>query len=278
MRIEPERGMMGPKRRRAKSEGQAKTGPGGAPFRAATRRAAGAEVFFAVTLFVSAALLFAVQPMFAKMVLPLLGGAGRLEYVPGVLSGRAAVGIPLRAPFAEVAGTAAAGGLAPAAAVFAVVRPADRGGPGLAAAAGRLSGPLVVDAVVGLGGPAVSGGLGHRADAAGLVQPDQCSGRPRPLFPLCRQQSGEPASLAQLSVADRIALDPWRAGRRLGRRLRSADAADRRLCGAVVAIVTGRRDGAARRSRGARGGTDCRASQPAAGCTGWRCRWFLPAC
>ncbi len=33
------------------------------------------EVFFAVTLFLSAALLFAVQPMFAKMVLPLLGGA-----------------------------------------------------------------------------------------------------------------------------------------------------------------------------------------------------------
>ncbi len=33
------------------------------------------EIFFAVTLFVSAALLFAVQPMFAKMVLPLLGSA-----------------------------------------------------------------------------------------------------------------------------------------------------------------------------------------------------------
>jgi tetratricopeptide (TPR) repeat protein len=33
------------------------------------------SVFFGVTLFVSAALLFVVQPMFAKMVLPLLGGA-----------------------------------------------------------------------------------------------------------------------------------------------------------------------------------------------------------
>src|ERR1700680_2704755 len=31
--------------------------------------------FFAVTLFVSSALLFLVQPMFAKMVLPLLGGS-----------------------------------------------------------------------------------------------------------------------------------------------------------------------------------------------------------
>ena len=30
--------------------------------------------FFAATMFVSATLLFALQPMFAKMVLPLLGG------------------------------------------------------------------------------------------------------------------------------------------------------------------------------------------------------------
>jgi tetratricopeptide (TPR) repeat protein len=33
------------------------------------------EIFFAATLFLSAALLFTVEPMFAKMVLPLLGGA-----------------------------------------------------------------------------------------------------------------------------------------------------------------------------------------------------------
>src|SRR6478672_4927667 len=34
-----------------------------------------APALFAVTLFASALLLFAVQPMFTKMVLPLLGGA-----------------------------------------------------------------------------------------------------------------------------------------------------------------------------------------------------------
>src|SRR5437588_9503738 len=34
-----------------------------------------APALFAVTLFASALLLFAVQPMFAKMVLPILGGA-----------------------------------------------------------------------------------------------------------------------------------------------------------------------------------------------------------
>ncbi len=38
-------------------------------------RARTVELFFAVTLFVSALLLFVVQPMFAKMALPLLGGA-----------------------------------------------------------------------------------------------------------------------------------------------------------------------------------------------------------
>jgi tetratricopeptide (TPR) repeat protein len=38
-------------------------------------KSARVELFFALTLLTSAALLFAVQPMFAKMVLPLLGGA-----------------------------------------------------------------------------------------------------------------------------------------------------------------------------------------------------------
>lgn len=42
---------------------------------AGRRKLTRTEFFFAITLFVSAALLFSVQPMFAKMVLPLLGGA-----------------------------------------------------------------------------------------------------------------------------------------------------------------------------------------------------------
>jgi len=41
----------------------------------APKRVRTAELFFAVTLFVSASLLFVVQPMFAKMALPPLGGA-----------------------------------------------------------------------------------------------------------------------------------------------------------------------------------------------------------
>ncbi len=125
------------------------------------RKRAGAEIFFAVTLFLSAALLFAVQPMFAKMVLPLLGGAGGLEYVPGVLSGHAAGRIPLRPLIAYLAGHAAAGGLAFGAPWPAMARPADRRGRKLAAAGPCLSGPLVVDAAVGFRGCAVFGGFGH---------------------------------------------------------------------------------------------------------------------
>jgi tetratricopeptide (TPR) repeat protein len=66
---------VGQKRRRAKSNG-----PDSASRRPPTSpelspRHSGSELFFAGTLFISAALLFVVEPMFAKMVLPLLGGA-----------------------------------------------------------------------------------------------------------------------------------------------------------------------------------------------------------
>ena len=41
---------------------------------AAESAATGPTVLYAVTIFVSATLLFLIQPMFAKIVLPLLGG------------------------------------------------------------------------------------------------------------------------------------------------------------------------------------------------------------
>ena len=61
--------------RRAKSDVQTKTRRRRATSAALAPKLTRTGLFFAVTLFVSAALLFAVQPMFAKMVLPLLGGA-----------------------------------------------------------------------------------------------------------------------------------------------------------------------------------------------------------
>ena len=78
MRIEPERrGRCGRNDGEPGRRDKPKPVVGWVTSRAATRKPARAEVFFAVTLFVSAALLFAVEPMFAKMVLPLLGGARR---------------------------------------------------------------------------------------------------------------------------------------------------------------------------------------------------------
>lgn len=65
----------------ASASGVARSGGKSAPISRQTKPTGGRrkltynEFFFGVTLFVSAALLFAVQPMFAKMVLPLLGGA-----------------------------------------------------------------------------------------------------------------------------------------------------------------------------------------------------------
>src|SRR4051794_28427839 len=46
-----------------------------APFVPAVAGGSPVPVLFAVTLFLSAVLLFAVEPMFARMVLPRLGGA-----------------------------------------------------------------------------------------------------------------------------------------------------------------------------------------------------------
>ena len=42
---------------------------------------------FGITLFVSAALLFSVQPMVAKMLLPLLGGTPAVEHLHALFSG-----------------------------------------------------------------------------------------------------------------------------------------------------------------------------------------------
>ena len=47
--------------------------PGGSP-----KSAIGLAVIFTVTIFLSATLLFSVQPMFTKLILPLLGGASNV--------------------------------------------------------------------------------------------------------------------------------------------------------------------------------------------------------
>ena len=113
--------------------------------------------------------------------------AGGLEYLPGVLSGHAAAGLSLRPPVAHLAGRTAASRLAPGAPLPSLAGAPHRRGRTLAAAHRCLSCPLAVDALVALGGLAVSGGFCHRADAPGLVQPDGEPIQPRSVFSLCRQ-------------------------------------------------------------------------------------------
>ena len=54
------------------------------------------KALFIAAVFLSATLLFMVQPLVAKILLPVLGQPGRLEHLPGVLSGRAASRVSLR--------------------------------------------------------------------------------------------------------------------------------------------------------------------------------------
>ena len=90
---------------------------------------------FAATLLVSATLLFVVEPMFAKMVLPLLGGSPSVWntclvfYQAALLAGYVYAHVSL-----QWLGAAAPGGRAPGAAVPAVAGAADRRGPRLDAA------------------------------------------------------------------------------------------------------------------------------------------------
>ena len=144
---------------------------------------------FTAAIFVSAALLFMVQPMFTKMVLPRLGGAPSVwsvaivffqaallagyayahwltRYAPGRPSVVIHLVVMIAAVFALPLSIAAGWG-----------RPPESG------EAFWLIGP-----VRGLDRPAVLCARRQQPAAAGLVRAHRSSGRERPLFPLCRQQ------------------------------------------------------------------------------------------
>ena len=99
------------------------------------RRESGVQLFFATTLLLSAALLFVVEPMFAKMVLRLLGGSPSVWntclvfYQAALLAGYVYAHLSVK-----WLGGAAAGGGAPWPALPALAGAADRRGSGLDAA------------------------------------------------------------------------------------------------------------------------------------------------
>ena len=100
-----------------------------------------------------------------------------------------------------------------------------------------------------------------------------------PYFLYAASNLGSLLALLGYPLADRVALDAAGAVLGLGGRLWSADGAGGRLCGAVVAVIAA---AATRRNRPpSRVGQRNRlpnAPSCGGGCTGWRCRWFLPAC
>ena len=151
---------------------------------------------FTATLFLSALLLFSVQPMFAKMVLPqarrLAVGVGGVDVLlPGGAAGR----LLLRACAQPLSRRALDRPLVHLAVLArrragAADRPAGESRPSR-----RRAMPTLADRHAGARRrPAVFRGLGQRAAAAGLVRPHRPSARQRPLLPLWRLQPRQPAS------------------------------------------------------------------------------------
>ena len=206
---------------------------------------------FTAAIFVSAALLFMVQPMFTKMVLPRLGGAPSVWSVAIVFF-----------QGALLAGYAYAHWLTRYRAGTSVGRHPSRGHDRrrLCAAAvdrrrlgstAEVRGNVLADGPVrSLDRPAVLCARRQQPVAAGLVRAHRSPGRERPVFPLCRQQYRKLPCACVLSERDRTVRRAARSGQLLVARLRSADRAAGRLRRAAVAFT--RSDGAGDR-RGHRG-------------------------
>ena len=174
---------------------------------------------FTATLFVSAVLLFSVQPMFAKMVLPKLGGSPSVWAVSMcffqavLLAGYCYAHLlsrylPLRWIPARPSGGPRAGH----------ARAANRPLREPRRAAGRRRLRLADRDARSRRRTAVFRRLGQRAAAAGVVRPHRPSARERPLLPLWRLQSRQPHRASRLSDRDRALQRPRPPGRRSGPR------------------------------------------------------------
>ena len=229
---------------------------------------AAAPIAFALTMFVSAALLFLVQPMIAKMVLPLLGGTPAVWNTCMVFFQAAAAGRlrlrprdddPARGPRAR---RSLHVGLL-------LLRPRSLLPIGIPRGRGPRSPPAGNPSLWLLGllavavGPAVLRGLDHRPAAPALVRRDRPPRRRRPVLPLRGEQPRQHARPARLPArsssrtsasARRAALwaggygvlvlaDRWRARRRSGARRGASGEADGRggRCAGAARPGLGRR-------------------------------------
>ena len=166
------------------------------------------QLIFAATILLSAALMFIVELMFAKMVLPRLGGSPSVWntclvfYQAALMAGYVYAHLSLK-----WLGPRRQSVVARRAFVRGLHRLADRRGPRLDAAQREQPHSLALDAADGLRGAAVFLHFGQRAGVAGLVRPVRRAGGERPLFSLRGQQSRQPRRLGGLSAADRAAPD-----------------------------------------------------------------------
>jgi hypothetical protein len=156
---------------------------------------------FAATLFISAGLMFLVEPMVAKMVLPRLGGSSAvwstcLVFFQATLLlgyGYAHALTRLLPRSTQILVHAAVLLLA------ALALPLDLGAG--APLPGEPPSLWLLIRLVLVAGPPVVRHLGDRAAAAKLVRVARPRGRWRSVFPVCRQQRRQPAGAACLSAA-----------------------------------------------------------------------------
>ncbi len=201
---------------------------------------------FTLAIFTSAFLLFFIQPMFTKMVLPHLGGSPAVWSIAMVvfqallLAGYGYAHLsttrPFHAKFRAPAHRAAAGDAR---------CPADRRERPPRRAAGGWPGLLAHRRVPALGRPAVLCGRGQWSASAGLVlalRPCPCRGS---VFPLWRLEPWLVCGPAALSDPVRAALLGEDAGAGLGPGLRAAH----RVYRHVRAAIAGRGAGSRRPTR-----------------------------
>ena len=176
-------------------------------------------VLFALTLLTSAALMFTIEPMFAKMVLPLLGGAPMVWntcmvfYQAILLAGYVYAHFTIKSWGTHKQAKIHLLGLCTVGLVIALamayfvlpVRPGSTFGPRGDANPILWLLPFML-LTIGFPMFVISASA---ADAPGLVCRLGPQGRQRPLFPLCRQQPGKHGGLDRLSAAGRALLWAW---------------------------------------------------------------------
>ena len=235
---------------------------------------------YTATTFLSALLLFSVQPMFAKMVLPVLGGSPSVWAVAIFFFQAALLAGYCYAHLLIAQAPAPHDGLHPSRRLPAgVPGAADRAAGGLERAAAGRALPVAARALHGGDRPAVPGGLGQRAAAAGVVRPHRPSARARSLLPVRGEQPRQPDRAAGLSVRAGAGVRAEGAEPAVDR---AVPAADRRLGAGLLADAPGAgRAGGDRRRRAGRGRERSRRTPRRPGPIGWAgsaWRWCRRRC